>query len=167
MSASDSVRVTIRVAVALADAFEIFTADIDAWWRRGSRFRVSGNQRSTLRFEGGAGGRLVETWGDSPDERFEHGEVLVWDPPKHLRFELRGRAFAPGEHTWVDVRFEPDGDATRVTLENGGFDAFPAGHPLRHGAEGVHLVSMMGRWWLELLRALAAAAATRDGRPPR
>ena len=165
MSATDSVVVTIRVGVPPAEAFEVFTNEIDAWWRRGPRFRVRGSGPSTLRFEGGLGGRLVEIWDESRGEQFEHGRILAWDPPKHLRFELRGRDLKGAEHTWVDVRFEPDGDGTRVSLENAGFDAFPATHPVRHGAQGAHLVNMMGRWWLELLRALAAA--TKADRRPR
>jgi len=155
MSATDSARVTILVAVSPAEAFEIFTSDVDAWWRRGPAFRVNGSRKSTLRFEGGPGGMT-----------FVYGKVLAWDPPGHLRFEFRGRNFAPRELTWVDVRFEPDAGGTRVTLENGGFDALPADHPVRHGADAAGFVADMGRWWLQLALALRAAA-TKAGRRPR
>ena len=59
MSATDRVRVTTVVAVEPAEAFELFTADVDLWWRRGPRFRADGGRPSVLRFEPGVGGRLV------------------------------------------------------------------------------------------------------------
>jgi hypothetical protein len=37
--AGDQVRVSVSVAVPPAAAFEIFTQEIDRWWRRGPRFR--------------------------------------------------------------------------------------------------------------------------------
>ena len=164
MSANDSVRVTIVVAVPPAEAFEAFTADVDAWWRRGPRFRAAGGRPSTMCFEGGAGGRLVEIGAGPGGARFEYGRVLAWEPPGHLRFEFRGQNFRPGETTWVDVRFEPDEGGTRVTLENGGFAALPPDHPVRHGAAEADFVVSMGRWWLELAQALRGL--TRAGRRP-
>ena len=38
-----------------------FTDEIDLWWRRGPRFRFLTESEGTLRFEPGAGRRLVET----------------------------------------------------------------------------------------------------------
>src|SRR5262249_13840190 len=149
----DSVRVTIVVALPPAEAFDAFTSDVDAWWRRGPRYRAAGGRPSTMRFEGGAGGRLVETYG-AAGGGFEYGRVLTWEPPAHLRFEFRGRNFARGETTWVDVRFEPAPGGTRVTLENGGFAELPADHPVRHGEDAPAFVAAMGRWWLELLQEL-------------
>jgi uncharacterized protein YndB with AHSA1/START domain len=74
-------RVTTVVEVDPADAFEVFTREIDAWWKRGPRYR-SGS--GTLRFEGGPGGRLVEA---QDGGELEIGKVLVWEPGERLVFE--------------------------------------------------------------------------------
>jgi hypothetical protein len=40
----ETARVSVSVAVPLAVAFEIFTRDIDRWWRRGVKFRHAGRR---------------------------------------------------------------------------------------------------------------------------
>ena len=49
MIAKDSVTVTTVVRTDPADAFRLFTAEIDSWWKRGSRYRfvrleIAGNK---------------------------------------------------------------------------------------------------------------------------
>jgi hypothetical protein len=151
------------VALAPAEAFELFTKDVDLWWRRGPRFRADGGRPSVLRFEPGVGGRLVEIYDEARGDEFEFGRVLEWDPPESLRFEFRGANFAPGEVTFVSVRFEPDPNGTRVTLTHGGFAALRADHPVRHGASEARFVADMGGWWSELLGSLRV---TSRSRPP-
>ena len=51
----DQARVTVLVEVEPALAFRVFTEEIDQWWRRGSRFRVSGRSHGILRLEPGVG----------------------------------------------------------------------------------------------------------------
>ena len=55
---ADSAKVSVFVAVPIADAFEIFTKEIDRWWRRGPKYRLGGTRRGTLFMEEGVGGRL-------------------------------------------------------------------------------------------------------------
>lgn len=164
MSAHDRVRVTTIVAVTPAEAFELFTADVDAWWRRGPRYRADGARPSTMRFEPGKGGRLLEVYDAATGDAFEFGRVLDWDPPARLCFEFRGRNFQPGEVTRVEVRFDADPDGTRVTLDHSGFAALRPDHPVRHGEPEPAFVASMGRWWSELLGALRS---TSRARPPR
>jgi len=153
----DSVRVEVVVAVPPGEAFELFTRDVDVWWRRGPRYRADGRRPSTMRFEPRVGGRLLEIYDESRGDLYEFGRVLAWEPPARLRFEFRGTNFAPGEVTRVDVRFEGDPDGTRVTLEQSGFAALRPDHPVRHGEAEPAFVASMGRWWTELLVALRAA----------
>ena len=54
----DAARVSVSVAVPPAVAFEIFTNDIDRWWRRGMKFRHAGRHSGVIRLEPGIGGRL-------------------------------------------------------------------------------------------------------------
>ncbi len=92
MKTADSVKVTTFIEVDPEDAFDVFTRETDLWWRRGPRYRTGGDRRGTLRFEPGAGGRLVEAFDDG--EVFEIGRVLVWGRrhARHARASRLGRA---------------------------------------------------------------------------
>ncbi len=164
MKDNDRARVTSLVKVDPATAFAIFTRETDLWWRRGPRFRFDGSRDGTVRFEGGAGGRLVQAFDDG-SEPFVVGRVLAWEPGARLVFEWRGRTFADGETTVVEVLFEEAGDATRVTIEHRGFAALRRDHPTRHGLEGDAFTDMIGLWWADLATSLRAHAAGR-GRAP-
>jgi len=102
-----------------------------------------------LRFEPGAGGRLLETYDD--ESTFEFGRVKAWEPGQRLVFEMMSRNFAPGESTEVEVRFEAVGENTRVTIENRGWERFPDDHPVRHGLDEPAFSNVMGVWWADLL----------------
>jgi hypothetical protein len=118
-----SVRVTVTVAVTPADAFDVFTTEIDRWYRRGLGLLTSNDPATTLRFEHGVGGRLLEV-GASPaadgDRRVDEapvvrGTVTVWEPAARLVFlDRRG--------TEVDVRFEAVAAGTKVVVEHRGLD---------------------------------------------
>ncbi len=165
MSGEQSVVVSALVAVDPATAFETFTADVDAWWKQGPRYRVQPDRPSAMRFEPGVGGRLLEVYDEATGDAFEHGKVRVWDPPKRLVFEMSGRDFQAGETTEVEVRFEGAGDATRVTVEHSGWQRFPSGHPVLHGLDGSAFRDMLRVWWLDLLLAVQARVA-RNGNEP-
>jgi len=117
-----AVRVTVTVRVDPATAFEVFTEEIDRWYRRGLAGMSGHEPATTLRFEPGVGGRLLEI--GSPDGDVERGRLTVWEPGERLVFvDRRG--------TEVDVTFTaaalPSGDAhvTRVVLEHRGLDRLP------------------------------------------
>ncbi len=44
----DAATVSAFVAVAVEDAFDVFTKEIDLWWRRGPQFRIAGRRRGRL-----------------------------------------------------------------------------------------------------------------------
>ena len=58
----DSASVTVLVKVPPAEAFDVFTREIDLWWRQGPRFRIGARRPGALSFEPGVGGRLLETY---------------------------------------------------------------------------------------------------------
>jgi uncharacterized protein YndB with AHSA1/START domain len=161
--ADDRVTVSSHVAVDPSAAFDLFTRDVDAWWQRGPRYRHGGHRKGELRFEPGVGGRFVEVYDEGENDLFEIGRVLVWEPAARLVFEWRANDFQPGQLTEVEIRFEPSGDGTRITLEHRGWAALPAGHPARHGLAGPAFTQMIGLWWADVLNA-ARAHASRDGR---
>jgi uncharacterized protein YndB with AHSA1/START domain len=159
---ADRVRVTVWVAVPPAAAFEVFTRDVNLWWRRGPRFRFSGREDGEMRFEGGAGGRLVQAFGDG-GEPFVVGEVLAWEPGARLAFGWRAENFAAGERTEVEVRFEALGEGTRVSLEHRGFAGLRPDHPVRHGETDRAFNERMALWWGDLLSSLREQAAEPGG----
>jgi hypothetical protein len=164
----DVATVTVFVRVTPVDAFEVFTTEIDLWWRRGAKYRIAGRRRGLLTFEPGPGGRLFETFDtDSGPQTFEVGQVTRWEPPTErtgqLELEWRGANYRPGEKTFVEVRFEPSGEGTLVTVRHRGWAALPADHPARHGLDGAALVRMIGLWWGDLLAALREHVAGPHG----
>lgn len=156
---ADLVRVTTVVPVDPATAFALFTEEVDAWWRRGPRYRFGDG---TMRFEPPPRGRLVEVYDEAAGDLHVVGEVSAWEPGRRLAFAWRGARFAPGEETHVEVRFERVAAGTRVTVEHRGWEALPPDHPARHGLTGGAFTSMIGLWWGELLTMLRAHAAARD-----
>jgi uncharacterized protein YndB with AHSA1/START domain len=152
----DSASASVHVRVAQDDAFDVFTREIDQWWRTGPRYRIGGKKRGLLFFEGGLGGRLFETFevASGGTRTFEVGKVTAWDPPRRIELEWRNVNFKPGESTFVEVTFEPMGEGTMVTVRHRGFAALPAGHPVRHGLEGAAFARMIGMWWGELMTSL-------------
>jgi uncharacterized protein YndB with AHSA1/START domain len=162
---SDVVRVSTQVATDPESAFDLFTSEVDAWWRRGPRFRHGGTRPSVMRFEGGEGGRLVEVYTDEGGGVFEVGRVQVWKPGDRLVFEWRGNNFAPGLLTEVEVRFERVERGTRITLEHRGWDRVPLEHPARHGyGASPAFVSMIGLYWGDQLASLRVYTGKGDPR---
>ena len=113
-----------------------------------------------LAFEPGADGRLVERL--SNGKVFEIGRVRAWEPPKRLVFGWRQATFGPGQATEVEVRFEPVGEETRVTVEHAGWDSIPLAHVARHGFPNALFLTRHGEWWQTLLKSYKTELEQRD-----
>jgi uncharacterized protein YndB with AHSA1/START domain len=151
----DQATVTVSVAVPPAEAFRIFTEEIELWWRRGPRFRNAPGETGIIAIEPRVGGRVFESFSVAGSETIvQLGTVKVWEPPARLTFEWRNSNFAPDEHTEVEVRFEAAGGGTRVTVVHRGWAGIRADHPARHGLETVAFIRMYGLWWGDLLGSL-------------
>jgi uncharacterized protein YndB with AHSA1/START domain len=151
----DQARVSVQVAVEPEAAFRIFTDEIDAWWRRGRKYRVAGSGAGTLRLEPGVGGRLSESFERNGELRtFEIGRVTAWDPPLRLVLDWRAVNFAEDEKTEVEVTFQPQSSGTLVTVTHRGWSDIRPGHPARHQLETGPFLRMLGMWWSDLLTSL-------------
>jgi len=150
MTAGDQARVTVGVAVPPAVAFEVFTTEIDLWWRRGPKYRHLGGKCALIAIEPHEGGRVFETLGAGSPAQVV-GRVLAWQPPRRLLFEWRNANFSPAERTEVEVTFTPAGSGTEVTVTHRGWAAIRPDHPARHGLAAAAFVAMLGRWWGEQL----------------
>jgi uncharacterized protein YndB with AHSA1/START domain len=156
----DRARATVFVKVTPEVAFDVFTREIDQWWRRGPRFRNSGRHAGTLAFEPGVGGRLFETFDvDGEARTVVVGAVTAWEPPARLQFDWRNSNFAPHERTEVEVRFVAAPGGTEVSVEHRGWSALRPDHPARHGMEPGPFVAMIGMFWGDLLTSLRERVA--------
>jgi uncharacterized protein YndB with AHSA1/START domain len=152
--AGDQATVSVLVAVEQQLAFEIFTREIDLWWRRGPRFRFR-RQPGVLSFEEGVGGRLFESFpAESGTFVHEVGRVTIWEPPSRLAFNWRNANFTDSESTEVEVSFDPMEGGTRVTVRHRGWAALRPDHPARHGLNGGEFSRMIGMWWGDLMTGL-------------
>jgi len=153
--------VSLRVKASAERAFEVFTREIGLWWQPNDLFRFTNGPPGRLALEAGEGGRLIET--SASGEVFEIGRVTAWEPGACLRFSWRQASFAPEQVTHVEVRFEPMGEETRVTVEHRGWDSVPSEHVARHGFPDAIFLRRHGEWWqalLDLYGRRAAAAQT-------
>ena len=150
------VLVALRVKASAERAFEVFTREIGLWWRPSMLFAFTPRDPGLLAFEPGEGGRLIETLPNG--KVFEIGKIRVWDPPSRLVFGWRQATFAPGQDTEVEVRFEPFGQETRVSVEHRGWDSVPAEHVARHRFPDAIFLRRHGEWWQALLASLKEQA---------
>lgn len=107
----------MRVAVDPLTAFDVFTTEIDQWYRKGAAVLTRAPRGSTLRFEPGVGGRLLEVRDDGR-EPVERGRITIWEPGQRLLFVDRREAE-------VEIWFNPFEHGTRVVLEHRGLDKLP------------------------------------------
>ncbi|MFL6626523.1 MAG: TIGR02594 family protein [Vitreoscilla sp.] len=157
----DRVSASVFVEAPPAIAFEVFTEQIDTWWRHGMKFRSGARDVSVLHLEAKLGGRLFETIaaGGDAGHVVQTGTVTAWDPPRALEIEWRAVNFAPHEKTTVSVTFEPRRDGTQVTLVHAGWAALPSDHPVRHGQAVRRFIASMGLWWSDQMTSLRMRVA--------
>ena len=158
----DAARVSVSVTVPPEAAFDIFTRDIDRWWRSGIKFRNAGRRRGFIRVEPHVGGRLFESIeNESGPCVFEVGRVSAWDPPNRLAFSWRNANFASGEDTVVEVNFAATAQGTLVSVVHRGWATLRKDHPARHGHSGAPFYRMIGLWWGEQMESLREYCAAR------
>lgn len=149
---TSSVLVALRIKAPPARVFEAFTQEIALWWRPNDLFRFTPRSPGVLRFEAGEGGRFTETLASG--KVFEIGRVTEWRPPSRLAFTWRQATFTPDQVTHVEVRFDPVGDETRVTVEHRGWEQIPPEHAAKHTFPNELVLHRHGEWWRTLLSAL-------------
>lgn len=156
--------VSIRVPCSPIQAFEVFVDDIGDWWVHSDFFRFTPRSAGTLAFvppnEDGTGGRLIE--------RLPNGKVFevvrVWAPGERLVVGWRQASFGPDHATEVEVRFEPVGTETRVTVEHRGWDSVPQDHVARHTLPLTLFNQRQGEQWRAgLIRLQSTLAANPSG----
>jgi uncharacterized protein YndB with AHSA1/START domain len=119
----EPVQKTLHVRCSRERAFEVFTREIGSWWPIG-RYSVGESKVEEVVFEEHADGRVYERNDDGTEK--DWGRVLAWDPPASFAM-----AWSPGgdpeKPTRLEVRFEADGDGTRVDLTHSGWEILAEG----------------------------------------
>lgn len=146
--------VSLRVAATPERAFDVFTREIGSWWSPSTLFKFTSCSPGLMSFETGVGGRFTETLASG--EVFEIGRITHWEPGRRLGFTWRQVSFTAHQMTHVEVRFEPVGAQTRVTVEHQGWDTIPQDHVARHGCPEATFMRRHAEWWQRQLAALNA-----------
>ncbi|HEX9995074.1 MAG TPA: VOC family protein [Acidimicrobiales bacterium] len=151
-----AVTVTVEVGVDPAEAFRVFTEEIDRWYVRGPYSWMDADRAVGIRFEPGVGGRLLEVHDEATGDGFAFGRVLAWEPGRRLVFADLVSGPTPGEPpdppTEVEVRFDPSPAGTLVTVEHRGLDRLP---PAVADQKREHGWATVARWFADGLHAPA------------
>jgi uncharacterized protein YndB with AHSA1/START domain len=113
-----SIQKSIFVKRLPADAFRLFTAEIQAWWPLKQGFSFGRERADKIFLEPRVGGRFFERFSDG--EEHEVGRVTTYDPPARVVFTWQQPNWNAA--TEVEVRFAAEGEGTRLTLEHRGFE---------------------------------------------
>jgi uncharacterized protein YndB with AHSA1/START domain len=128
---------SIRVNAAPAHAFEVFTSGLGRWWPRDKG--IGKLPMKTAVMETRLGGRWYELSEDGSETPV--GKIIVWDPPRRfvMTWDINSQ-WKPDTavSSEVEVRFIPDGNATRVELEHRKFEqmGIEAGESMRKDVDG-------------------------------
>jgi uncharacterized protein YndB with AHSA1/START domain len=109
---------TVTVRAAPDAAFRRFTDEMNTWWPLATH-SVGQSRARSVEMQPAVGGRIIETLAGG--EECVWGTVVEWDPPRRVAFTWHpGRE--PDTAQDIEVRFEPAGEATQVTLTHTGFE---------------------------------------------
>jgi uncharacterized protein YndB with AHSA1/START domain len=114
----EPVRRSVEVGCSAAEAFRLFTEEIDSWWPLATH-SIGLAEAQACFFEGRDGGRIYESHGDGSISLW--GTVTVWEPPERVVFSWHpGRDASTAQE--VELRFTQIADGTRVELEHRGWE---------------------------------------------
>jgi hypothetical protein len=119
MAALDAVRATVTVHLRASEAFEVFTNEIETWYRRRptSSESMPSERGVSLRIECGPNGRVLRI--DPAGDATPIAAITAWEPGRRLQF-------VDHHETEVEVTFEETAEGTRVVLEHRGLSRLPA-----------------------------------------
>ena len=146
---------TVQVKAPPARAFELFTAQMGAWWPRG----IGKAPHVAVIVEPRAGGRWFER--DAAGNETNWGKVLAWEPPSRLLLAWQIScewAYDPALLTEVELTFAAAEGGTRVTLEHR--------HLERYGADAARQAEKFRGGWPTQLEAFIRYANARASEGP-
>ena len=102
---------TVEVAADPQTSFTAFTEELDLWWVRGPINAYDSGRLVEMRCEPGVGGRILEVYDAETGDGLELARITAWEPGRRLAWQ------SSLDDVTIDVRFEPTGNGTRVSLE--------------------------------------------------
>lgn len=150
------VRKRLHVNTTPERAFAVFTARMHAWWPLDHSL-LQGKPRQDVIIEPRSGGRWFERATDGSECTW--GRVLAWEPPGRVLLAWQIDAtwrFDPDFVTEVEIRFIPEGGATRVELEHRNLERYG------DAAETMRATFNSPNGWSTGLERFAAAANAPD-----
>ena len=147
-SASEAVlRKAAHVPFPAEEAFHLYTDGIATWWPLRTH-SVAKEDAATCVFEARVGGRIYER--TSGGEELLWGTVVECEPPSRIVYAWHpGRSESTSQQ--VEMRFDPDGEGTRVEIVHTGWD--------RYGDDRDEAFADYETGWEYVLRKLAEHAA--------
>jgi uncharacterized protein YndB with AHSA1/START domain len=133
MDTAATVSRSVEVPLDPAAAFELYTGQINRWWRRDSPYWNDRERARGLRIEPFVGGRLVEVYDQATGEGFEIGRVKVWEPGRRVTYSWRQADWPAGEELEIEVGFAPAPAGTRVTISVRGWERLTGGPEIGRG----------------------------------
>ena len=135
------IRKTVTVDCAVEEAFRVFTADATSWWP--VETHSIHESVDEIVFEPAVGGAVYEI--GTNGERGHWATVLEWEPPHRLvlAWNILERE---GDLTEVEVRFLPEGGATRVELEHRGWENVELDAQAKRGSYETGWDSVLGNY---------------------
>jgi uncharacterized protein YndB with AHSA1/START domain len=147
MSALPPVDHTVNVPLQPADAFDLFTRQMDRWWPL-STHSCAQEDATGVTFEPRVGGRVTERTRTGAEHPW--GVLLEWDPPNGL--VMRWHPGQPADQaTLLRVTFTARGGSTDVRILHEGWEA-------RGDTAGAVRGEYETGWPLVLARLATAAA---------
>ena len=110
----EPLRLSVHVPRLPAEAFELFTGGFGRWWPVATH-SIREARAVGCGIEPKVGGAVYEV--DDAGQRLPWGHVIAWEPPRRLLLYWHPGG-DPRHGTEVEVRFEADGEGTRVALEH-------------------------------------------------
>ena len=107
MDGTARVSQSVEVRVDPATAFDLYTREINRWWKRDSWYWNDRQRARGLRIEPFVGGRFVEVYDEATGEGFQIGRVRVWEPGRRVVYSWRQADWPPGEEMEIEVSFDP------------------------------------------------------------
>jgi hypothetical protein len=124
MTETAVVTATVEVPVGPEVAFDVFTSEIDRWWRPGPINWYDSARAVGTKIEPGVGGRWIEVYDEEHDEVLEIARINTWEPGTRMVMDYLDGGYE-NSGTEVEVRFEAIEGGTRVTVEHRGWGAVP------------------------------------------
>jgi uncharacterized protein YndB with AHSA1/START domain len=117
---SEPLKISFEVACSPDHAFTVWTSGMGTWWP--PDHTVTGHAEEVV-LQSGVGGRIFERTSDGVEH--DWGTVTAWEPPARLAYQWHiGRESA--DATQVEIRFVPQGAATRIEIEHRGWERLGA-----------------------------------------